>query len=91
MFLEIHDNEVGNSLMGVAYSLDYEYQAEMHVIEQAKDTPQAVRWILFTEEGSALRIWERNGLKPKEIFLSEMPKANPRALKRAEEKRKGNG
>lgn len=80
MFLEIHDSEVGNSLMGVAYSLDYEYQAEMHVNEQMQDTPQAVRWILFTDSGSALRGWERNDKEPKEVCFAVLPNPDPRSI-----------
>ena len=80
MFLEIHDNETGNSLMGTAYSLDYEYQAEMHVMETCEDHSSAVRWALFTNSGSALRVWERNGKEPKEVFPATMPSADPRSI-----------
>ena len=57
MRLELHDNEVGNSLNGRVSSIDYDYQAEMWV-QDTHNNKLIVRWELHDDKGLRCA-WER--------------------------------
>lgn len=66
MILEIHDEEIGNTLLGVVRNIDYEYQAEEYV-KETFERPQAQRWVLFSDDGTPIRAWQRDGAKTKSV------------------------
>lgn len=62
MWMELHDNETGNTLnsgIGSAEkpAIDYDYQAEQWVID-THDNIEIVKWILFDGQGQRC-VWER--------------------------------
>ena len=60
MRLELHDTETGNTLTAVISDLDYDYQAELWVLE-TYENPKAckvVRWVLVDDAGERC-VWER--------------------------------
>ncbi len=76
MNLELHDEEVGNSLTASITDLDYGYQAEQWVRDTCEDPDAAsvVKWVLFDDAG-ILCVWER----PPES--SEVPVVTQRAAR----------
>lgn len=60
MILELHDNEIDNSLNAVIRNIDYMYQAEQWVIDTFKDHFHIVTWLLFSDSGIQIRAWKRN-------------------------------
>ena len=74
MYLELHDNEEGNTLCARINNLDYAYQGEQWVQDTSfGDGHEAViKWILFDEQGPAC-IWERP------IGSTEIPSVTQRA------------
>jgi len=63
MILEVHDNEVGNTLAGRVNNIDYDYQAEQWV-QDIDENPNAqhpvVRYVLLDAEGERA-VWEKDG------------------------------
>lgn len=58
MTLELHDNEIGNSLVAIVKDIDYIYQAEQWVIDTYKDQPTVIKWVLL-DSTDEVRVWER--------------------------------
>ncbi|MCX6779355.1 MAG: hypothetical protein NTU97_03940 [Candidatus Magasanikbacteria bacterium] len=60
MHLELHDDEVGNTLCARVRRIDYDYQAEMWVRDtyNSPNAAKVIKWILFDEEGVRC-VWER--------------------------------
>lgn len=85
-FLEFHDEEVGNTLVGCAHSIDYVYQAEQWLIDMFRD-PTAktiVRGVLFTAEGAPMKEWRRAADGFEEAPLTPGTTPDPRTLERAQ-------
>lgn len=74
MYLELHDNEEGNTLFARINNLDYAYQAEQWVQETSVDNGHEVviKWILFDRLGPVC-VWERS------VGSTEMPSITQRA------------
>lgn len=79
MILEMHDDEPP-TLCGVARNIDYEYQAEQHVIDACAARPTLVLWLLFADDGGALRAWRRVGSGVEECPVPAGTKADPRSM-----------
>lgn len=59
MYLEMHDNETGNSLTAGVGNIDFEYQAEEWIKETA-DEVSIIRWELKDhKDGTTITKWER--------------------------------
>ncbi|MBT6691084.1 hypothetical protein HOB10_01980 [Candidatus Parcubacteria bacterium] len=60
MYLELHDNEEGNTLTAKVNNIDYDYQAEQWVLETHDDLTAAdvIKWILYDDQGVRC-VWER--------------------------------
>ena len=60
MKLELHDNETGDTLVARIKNIDFDYQAEMRILE-TYNHPNAVdvtKWILIDDAGVRCT-WER--------------------------------
>lgn len=86
MFLEIHDAEAGNSHMGTVRSLDYDYQAEIWVTDTAAQRRTAARWVLFLDDGTPCRAWERKGEEIEEVPVDLEQKPQSRSMEYIREK-----
>jgi len=60
MILEIHDNEVGNTLAARVKDIDYDYQAEEWVKEESFRYAQTRKIILLNDDGTERAVWERS-------------------------------
>jgi hypothetical protein len=61
MYLELHDNEEGNSKVAVIRILEYDYQAEQWVLDTVALEPTnlvVTKWILYDDYGVRC-VWER--------------------------------
>lgn len=58
MNLELHDDEVGNTLAGRWKNIDYDYQAEEIIQEMALGHPGMVRFVLVDDEGERA-VWTK--------------------------------
>jgi hypothetical protein len=81
VILELHDYEPP-TLAWVVRNLDYSYQAEQWVIDTAAENPWVVRWVLFTDDGTPLREWQRAGGDFQEVTLTPGTSIDPRSLRR---------
>jgi hypothetical protein len=60
MYLEMHDNETGNSLSAGVDNIDFEYQAE-EWIKETVDDADIIRWELKDQKGGkTITKWERS-------------------------------
>lgn len=84
MFLEMHDNEAP-TLCAVARNLDYDYQAEQHVIDSRANSDVLVLWVLFDDSGKPRRAWCRDGHGGAVVTCPVPPGtvADPRSLRSA--------
>lgn len=79
MILEVHDGELP-TLSEIHRSIDYEYQAEEHVLQAPK---WATRFVLFLEDGSPLREWHVNADgKFDKVEVTPGTVADPRSMLR---------
>lgn len=83
MFLELHDAKPP-TLVAWIPNLDYHYMAEQWVIDTHAETSGIVRWVLFTDEGLALREWHRKGTDFQEVPVTPGTVADPRSLAQVE-------
>lgn len=58
MILELHDNEIGNTLVARIKNIDYDYQAEQWV-QDTVDRMTVIKWVLIDDNGIRC-VWERN-------------------------------
>ncbi|MFA6437252.1 MAG: hypothetical protein WC242_03745 [Candidatus Paceibacterota bacterium] len=60
MYLELHDNEKGNTLCARVKDIEYDYVAEQWVIDTHNDASatKVVKWILYDDIGIRC-VWER--------------------------------
>ncbi len=74
MYLELHDNEEGNTLCASIPNIDFDYQAEQYVQETYNDrrAVRVIKWLLKDEQGVRCQ-WERP------IGSSELPEITGRS------------
>jgi hypothetical protein len=70
MVIEFHDTEVGNTLAGRWNNIDYDYQAEEIIQENALGHSDIVRFVLLDDQGERA-VWEKSGVAADSVTLTK--------------------